>query len=246
MIPENISAALADKADVLEFVKGLDAKAEKFTPELEALLPDIAKLPEYKAHSAAMTKILADTKAETAEKLLTDFQNIKAVNADLLKQKETWKAEGKGKESPEYLQLLEQIEENKKETKAIQDQLKAATEKTTAAETSRRETDLKASVISAAAKHKIRDAEDEFIILKHKGLVGHKEDGTPFYHKLNEKGEKVAVTGADDLMKWIAETNKAKVDASGKTGTGQDHKGGAGGPEAPKTAAEARKAFLHG
>jgi len=64
-IPETISAAIADKPEVLEFVKGLDAKAEKFTPDLEKALPDLPKLGEFKASAAALAKILTETRQRT-------------------------------------------------------------------------------------------------------------------------------------------------------------------------------------
>lgn len=247
-IPENIAAALADKADVLEFVKGLDAKADKFTPDIEKALPDLAKLPELQTHSAALAKILAETKAKDADTLLTDFKNIVSVKEDLLRQKETWKANGKGADSPEYKALEEKIAEIQKASedriKAIEDESKANKDAAAKAVSEKRETDLKSSILTAASKEKIRDPEDEWIILKAKGLVGHKEDGTPFYHKLNDKGEKVDAQNPAALMKWYAETYQGKVDPSSKGGTGQDHRGGEGGGDSPKTASEARKAFF--
>lgn len=70
----------------------------------------------------------------------------------------------------------------------------------------------------------VKNPEDEYILLKHKGLVGYKEDGTPFYFKLDEGGQKVPVSSPRDLMRWIYTTNPAKRNL-------------------PETAAEARRAF---
>lgn len=240
-LPENIAAALADKPDVLNFVKGLDEKAARITPDVEADLP---KLGEYKAHHAALTKILGDVQAKDAEALLTDFKNLKATNADLVKQRDAWKAGGKGADSPEYRALQEQIEANKTATAEIQAQLKAAQEKATAADVAKRETDLKAAVIAAAAKGKARAPEDDFLLLKAKGLVGYKEDGTPFYHKLNEKGEKVAVGSPDELLAWYLAADPSRVGGSGNAGPGASHRGtgGEGAPEI-KSREEARAAF---
>jgi len=239
-IPSNIETAIAGNAEVLEFVKGLDTRASLITPEIEADLP---KLGEYKAHSVFVAKLLAETKAKDPESVITDFKNLVSIKNDLTSQRDQWKADGKGKDSPEYRALLEQIEANKTATQGILDQLKAANDKTVAAESAKRETDLEAAIISAGAKLKARNPKDEFILLKAKGLTGYKEDGTPFFNKLNEKGEKVAVANADELMNWHLNTDKTKIDASGKSGTGADHRGGAGEGQTINTREQARAAF---
>lgn len=258
-ISNELAAALAATPALLEEAKGLDAKAEKLTPEVEAALPKLAGLATLEQSKAALDRILGETKASDADKLLKDFTNLKTINADLERQRSEWKkgggagsGAGDPKDTPEYKALEEKLANATTDfntrLKAIEDESKANKEAATTSAAEKRETDLKASVISAAAKHKIRDAEDEFLLLKAKGLVGYAEkDGThtPFFHKLNEKGEKVDAGSADALMAHIAATNKAKVDASGKGGTGGDHKGSGGaGAEAPKTAADARRAFL--
>jgi hypothetical protein len=243
-----LNAALADKPDALTFIKGLDAKAERFTPEVEAAIPklgDLAKLPELQTQASALQKVLGDLKAKDADSLIRDFNNLKTVNADLVKQRATGGGGGTGDvtQSPEYKALMEKLEAA---TKKLDTE---ATEKASAVK-SQRETDLKAALVTAGAKHKIKDVEDEFLLLQAKGLVGHKEvEGkhVPFFYRLNEKGEKVDAGSADALMKHIAETAKHKVDASGKGGAGAAHGGTGGGTgEGPKTAAEARKAMLHG
>lgn len=231
-----LEALVASNPDALALVKDLGGKAAKFTPELEA---DLAKLPEYKGHHAAMAKILETTKAKDADTLMTDFTNLKTINADLVRQKEQWKADGKGKESPEYLQLLEQIEANKTATQAIKDELKAANEKTAASEVSKRETDMKASIIAAASKGKANDPEDVAILLKARGLTGFKEDGKPFFNKLNEAGQMVACTTAEEAVTAFLDKRKDLVGATGARGTGGRHQGGAGGgaPEVTSRAA---------
>jgi hypothetical protein len=254
-----LNAALADKPDALTFIKGLDAKAERFTPEVEAAIPklgDLAKLPELQTQASALQKVLGDLKAKDADSLIRDFNNLKTVNADLVKQRATGGGGGTGDvtQSPEYKALMEKLEAATTDfntklgdiTKKLDTE---ATEKASAVK-SQRETDLKAALVTAGAKHKIKDVEDEFLLLQAKGLVGHKEvEGkhVPFFYRLNEKGEKVDAGSADALMKHIAETAKHKVDASGKGGAGAAHGGTGGGTgEGPKTAAEARKAMLHG
>lgn len=251
-IPTEIETALADKPDVLTFVKGLDAKAEKFTPELEKALPDLGKLGEYKASATALAKILTETKAKDADTLIKDFATVVSIKDDLLKQKKEGKLGGEGGDvtkAPEFLALQEQIADIQKKSEeriaALETESKTSKETTAKAEADRRESDLKSSILSAAAENKLRKPEDQYLLLKAKGLIGHKEDGTPFFNKLNANGEKVAVTNARELAKWIAETDKAAVDPSGKGGTGQDHKGtGGGGADAPTTVKDARRAFM--
>jgi len=250
-IPTEIETALTDKPDVLKFVKGLDARAEKLTPEVEAALPklgELAKIPELQTSAAALAKILEVTKAKDADAVISDFAGLKGANADLVRQRDNWKATGKSTDSPEYKALEEKITQQQQEfgakITALETESRTNKEAATRSALEKRDTDLKSAVISAASKFKIRDAEDEFLLLKAKGLIGHKEDGTAFFYKLNEKGEKVDAVSAEGLLKHIAETNKAKVDASGKGGVGADHKGGVGTEEGPKTASEARGAFL--
>lgn len=250
-----LSAALADKPTLLEEAKGLDVKAEKLTPDVEAELP---KLGEYKSAAAALAKVLADTKAKDAEALIKDFGAIKSVNLDLKGQVEKLKtgAPAAGtvdiKDHPDFKAVLEQVETIKRESTeriaALENESKTNKDAAARADAEKRDTDLRASVIAAAAKFKIKNAEDEFLLLKAKGQIGYTEkDGkhAPFFHKLNEKGEKVTVSSAEELIQHIANTDKSKVDASGKGGAGAQH-GGAGGPgvDVPKTAAEARSGFL--
>lgn len=236
-----LEALVASNPDALALVKDLGGKAAKLTPEVEADLP---KLGEYKTGHAAMAKILETTKAKDADTLLTDFNNLKSVNTDLLAQKERWKADGKGKESPEYLQLLEQIEANKTETEKIKGKLTAAEQKeaTTAAE--KREADLKSSVVSAASKAKATDADDVFILIKARGLTGYKEDGKPFFNKLNDAGQMVACANAEEMVTAFLAKRADLVSSSGNGGAGGRHQGGGETNTPPATnRADARAAF---
>jgi hypothetical protein len=87
------------------------------------------------------------------------------------------------------------------------------------------EAELQNTVIAAAKANGIRAPEDEFILLKAKGFVGHKEDGTPFFNKLNEKGEKVTAASAEEMVKWLAHSDTHKR-------------------LPPATSAEARRAYM--
>jgi hypothetical protein len=230
-----IETALADKPEALAFVKGLHEKAGKLTPELEA---DIGKLSEYKGHSEAYAKLLKETGAKDVDGLLKDFGNLKTTNADLVSQREKWKAGGKNTDSPEYRALQEQIEAGQKALKEITDKMTAAEQKAADAAVNERKTALKSSIIAAAGKAKATEPEDIHILLEARGLIGHKEDGTPFFYKQNEKKENVAVGSADDVVAWLAETRKDLFTGSGIGGTGGKHRGGAPGTDdlTPKSA----------
>ncbi len=236
-----LEALVANNPDALALVKDLGCKAAQLTPEVIADLP---KLGEYKTGHAAMAKILETTKAKDAATLLTDFTNLKTVNADLVAQKDKWKADGKGKESPEYLALLEQIDANKKETEKILSKLTAAEEKEVKTTAEKRESDLKAAVIAAAGKGKANDPEDIHILLKARGLTGIKDDGTPFFHKLNAEGKAVDAGSAEAAVTAFLEKRKDLVGSSGTGGTGGGHKGAADDkPTMPANRAQARAEF---
>ena len=235
-----LEAIVAANPDALAFVKDLGGKAAKFTPELEVEAP---KLNEYKTHHAAMAKILGETKAKDPDSLLTDFNNLKAVNADLLKQKDTWKNTGDKVDKAEYLALQEQIKANEAATKLIQDKLTASEQQGIVTAAEKRDSDLKASVVTAAGKSKATDAEEIFILMKAKGLTGLKEDGKPFFNKLNDAGQAVACTSADDAVTAFLAKRKDLVNGSGTGGTGGDHKGGDVKAATVNNRAQARSAF---
>ena len=226
---KDIETVLAANPDALAFVKGLSEKAALVTPEIEADLP---KLGEYKANAA---------KASQYEK---DIANLKAVNTDLEGQRSKWK-ETKGKESPEYLALQEQLKANETAIKALQTENETAKANQTKAETDKRDGDLKLTITTAAAKLKANDAEGTFILLKARGLTGFGEDGKPYFYKLNEQGKKVAVANADEMLNAWSVDRKYDFQGSGKGGVGGKHSSDGDTKPAPVTSAgEARKGFL--
>lgn len=236
-----IESALADKPEALEFVKGLHERAGKFTPELEA---EVGKLGEYRGHSEAIAKLFKETGAKDVDGLLKDFGNLKATNADLVKQRDTWRQSGKGENSPEMLALKEQMAEGQRKLDELTNKITAAEDQTRKAEAAQRDTDLKASIMTSAAKLKANDPEDIVILLKTRGLIGHKEDGKPFYYKQNDAGENVAVKSAEDVVAWFSEKRKDLFAGSGVGGTGGNHKGGKGAdePVTHKSAVQALRA----
>ena len=235
-----VEALLADKPDALAIVQGLNARASKFTPEIEA---DVAKLAEYKGHSAAYTKILTDTGAKDAEGLLKDFGNLKTVNADLLEKKKVWIAGGKGENSPEMLALKEEIAASKTALEEIKGKMTDAEKAAETAKLEKRETDLKSSIVTSASKNKATEPEDIFILLKTKGLTGHDEAGKPFFRKLNDQGQAVAVNTAEEMVTAFAAKRKDLFAGSGVSGVGGEHRGTEPGDE-KMTPQQARSAFL--
>ena len=215
-----IETALADKPEILAEVKSLHERAGKFTPEIEA---EVGKLTEYKGHSEAYAKLLKETGAKDVDGLIKDFGNLKSSNADLVKQRDTWKANGKGASSPEYLALEEKIAEGTRKLEEITGKMTAAETAAATAQAEKRESDLKASVVAAAGKMKAVDPEEDLILLKAKGLTGHDENGTPYFYKLNDAGQKVAVNSADEMVAAYYAKRPDRLSASGVTGTGGRH-----------------------
>lgn len=223
-----IETLLADKPDALTFVKGLHSKAATLTPELEA---EIAKLTDYKTGAA---------KAATLE---TELGTLKTAKADLEAKLKT-AGKGKGEGSPEFLALQEKLTGLESKLGEVTTKLTTAETEKLAAITAQRDTDLKSSITTAAAKLKATDPEDIFILAKAKGLTGVDEAGKPFYRKLNDAGQLVAVANADEMLTAIHAKRKDLFQGSGVTGTGSKH-GGTGDmkPETPSRI-EARNAFL--
>lgn len=236
-----LEALVASNPDALALVKDLGGKAAKLTPEVEADLP---KLGEYKTGHAAMARILETTKAKDPDALIADFNNIKGVNADLVRQRDTWKSTGDKVDKAEYLALQEKITANEALMKTITDKLTAAEQKeaTTAAE--KRDTDLKSAVVSAASKAKATDADDVFILIKARGLTGYKEDGKPFFNKLNDAGQMVACANAEEMVTAFLAKRADLVSSSGNGGAGGRHQGGGDTPPPPiANRKDARAAF---
>lgn len=154
------------------------------------------------------------------------LDKVKTANADLTRQREELEARVKAAEgerdglkgqidqlksgkSPELLALEEKVE---KITGDLEAERKARAE----AESARIAESLKSSIISLA--NDSVNPNQVFSLMVSEGLVGHAE-GKPFYHRLNEKGEKVA---ADPKGAYEAYTkaNPHLLKASGVSGAG--------------------------
>jgi hypothetical protein len=212
-----------DNADAVTFVKEFAGKL----PDMEAKL---ALLPDLEAKVAGATK------------LETDIANLKSINADLEGQKANWKKGQTGTQA-EFNALKEQIAANEAATKALNEKLTNAEKEALAAKSQQRESDLKAAVVASASKLKGREPDDDFILLKAKGLTGLDADGKPFYNKLNEQGQPVKLNSADELMTWYYTRDQSRVSGSGIGGAGGEHLGGGSVAVIPNSREQARAGF---
>jgi hypothetical protein len=212
-----------DNADAVTFVKEFAGKL----PDMEAKL---ALLPDLEAKVAGATK------------LETDIANLKSINADLESQKANWKKGHSGTQA-EFNALKEQIAANEAATKALNEKLTNAEKEAGAAKEAKRESDLKASVVASASKLKGREPDDDFILLKAKGLTGIDAEGKPFYNKLNDQGQPVKLNSADELMAWYYDRDKSRVSGSGIGGAGANHTGGGGESGTISSREQARAGF---
>lgn len=213
--------------------------------ELETIVKDNPDaVAAIKAASEKLGKIPElETKLGEASKLVHDVANLKAINDDLLKQKEEWKKGATGTQA-EYNALIERQKATETKLDEVSGKLTAAEEEKAKAISESREANLKTSVTTAATAVNALRPEEEFIILKAKGLVGHDDKGKEFFHKLNEKGEPVKVSSAKELLEWWIGSDKTKQAAGGKPGVGGDHRGGGDlGPQTPASRNEARAAL---
>lgn len=173
-------------------------------------------LEAFKDNPEAQTAIKAKFElADAAEK-------IKLANADLTKQREAWEAEKKAK--PSASGNLADINALAEQLRTIQTELeKEKSEKAKALNESRQK-DLKSSIIALASQGKAKKPDQIVKLLLADGLVGHKEDGTPYFHKLNEKGEPVSAK-PEEVVNWYLGQNLHLVDGSGTQGSGSNTRG---------------------
>jgi peptidoglycan hydrolase-like protein with peptidoglycan-binding domain len=151
------------------------------------------------------------------------LETVKKANADITAERETLKNEKKD--------LAAKLEDAKKgggatpELRALQEQLadltqkwNQAEEKATKAERANKAAELKSSVVSAASS--AISPNQVFALMQTEGLVGHGEEGKPFYHRINEKGEPVAAK-PDEAVAAFLKSNPHLEKASGSQGSGK-------------------------
>ena len=238
---KDVETILKDNPEALKVVQGLNTRAALLTPEVEAALP---KLKDFEAAASTLADLLGKSGAKDPAALIAEHAALKAEKAAMETKLAAIKS---GKETPEQLALKEQIGTLQK---AIDD-LKKDNETKTANETraiaEKRQTDLESAIVAAASKANMDSIDEKIIVLKGKGMTGIGEDGKPFFRKVNDKGELVAVKNAEEMIAALALARKDWFKGSGVKGAGGEHRGG--GDEnkfSPSTHKDAVADFLNG
>ena len=84
-------------------------------------------------------------------------------------------------------------------------------------------TDLRNDIVTAAAPKSI-NAGQVFALMQTEGLVGYGEDGKPFYHRVNDKGEPVKAKNAGEAVEAFLKSNAHLEKSSGNGGSGRETK----------------------
>lgn len=172
-------------------------------------------------------------------------QKLKDANADLVKQRETFeknerelKASFENTKKDLETKLADALKGGKTDdavVNGLKEQLKQLAEKVETSEKlaakaakDKQAMELKSSIISAAGD--AISAEKVFTLMTSEGLVGVKEDGTPFYHKLNAEGQPVALKPEEAVSAYLA-ANEFLKKPSGTLGTGGNPSNGAPNPK---------------
>lgn len=184
-------------------------------------LEQILELVKDKPELAQEIKDLAD-KAGALEK-------AKTANADLTRQREAWEAKEKGLtsqldalkksgsgSSPEYLQLKEQLD-------SLIEKNRLTEERASKAESEKRTTDLKNEVVGVSAS-KVHNPNQVVTLMTAEGLIGHDDDGKPFFHRVNDAGQAVKARNAEEAVSAFLKANPHLEKASGSQGSGRDTK----------------------
>jgi len=160
-------------------------------------------------------------KAEALEK-------VKQANAEIIAERETLKNDKRdlqakianaqkdsGSGNAELNALKEQLA-------AVQGEIQAAKSEADKARSEKRDTDLKNSVVGleVAAKRSY-NPNQLFTVMLADGLVGHGEDGKPYYHRINDKGEPVKAKSPEEAIDAFLKLNPHMEKSSGAQGSGQ-------------------------
>mgnify|MGYP006921308077 CR=1 FL=1 len=154
---------------------------------------------------------------------------IKANNLDLTRQREAWEAEKKGMSSqldalkksgsgnsPEFLQLKEQLD-------SLIEKNRLAEERASKAESDKRATELRNEIVGASASRS-HNPNQVVTLMISEGLVGHGEDGKPFFHRVNDAGQAVKARNAEEAVTAFLKSNPHLEKSSGSQGSGRDIK----------------------
>ena len=184
-------------------------------------IEQILELVQDKPELAQEIKDLVD-KASVVE-------TVKANNLDLTRQREAWEAEKKGfnsklealqksgsGSSPELLQLKEQVD-------SLIEKNRLSEERASKAEAEKRTTDLKGEIVGVSAS-KVHNPNQVVTLMISEGLIGHGEDGKPFFHRVNDAGQAVKARNAEEAVSAFLKANPHLEKASGSQGSGRDTK----------------------
>jgi hypothetical protein len=217
---------------------------------------DINKLleasPEGLAYVTSLVEKakLADELAPKVEEYKTQVTNLESIKTDLVTQRDNLKKKDKTTSEntvdiAKYNALDEQLKAVTEKIAGIEAKSKENEAKAVAATMESINKDLKSAIVSASSTHKAINPGQVFILMQGENLAGVK-DGKPFFYKLNEKGQPVDST-AEEATKSYLDKNLHLVGSSGVSGTGNQHTGtGNSTNNKPITRDEARKAFLNG
>jgi len=187
---------------------------------------DIIEILKDKPELLAEFTLLAD--AATAKGKVQEANAALITERDTLKSSITALKEKKanGEASPTDIAVLNSLKER---LDAVTTEVKTLkTERDTAVAESKQK-DLKSAIISAAATHRAMNPEDLFILMAGKKMIGHGEDGKPFFHKINTEGAPVAVT-AEEAVVALKTSSPNLFAASGTRGSGTNPAAGTAQP----------------
>jgi len=156
---------------------------------------------------------LVKDKVELAEEIKKTYgaaealEKVRANNADLIKQRESW--DNEKKTLSDELKSLKSSNSNASppEIRALEEKLSQLSEKLDAAEKTasnamleKMSTDLKNAVLASATT--AISPNQVYALMAAEGLVGHK-DGKAFFYRTNATGEMVAVKSSDAVEAYL-------------------------------------------
>ena len=176
--------------------------------ELAKDKPDlIQEIKDFFDKAGALEKVkLANTELTTGrETLEKEMKDLKAQIAAAKK--------GGGTADNAELNAL------KEDFAKLQADIKAANDKAEKATREKLETDLRNDIVTAAAPKAI-NAGQVYALMTAEKLVGYAEDGKPYFHRVNDKGEAVKAKSPGEAVEAFLKSNAHLEKSSGNGGSG--------------------------
>jgi len=176
--------------------------------ELAKDKPDlIQEIKDFFDKAGALEKVkLANTELTTGrETLEKEMKDLKAQIAAAKK--------GGGTADNAELNAL------KEDFTKLQADIKAANDKAEKATREKLETDLRNDIVTAAAPKAI-NAGQVYALMTAEKLVGYAEDGKPYFHRVNDKGEAVKAKSPGEAVEAFLKSNAHLEKSSGNGGSG--------------------------